>query len=709
MRGKLILSLTLAIISLQALAIPARRGTFTVRQPDGSVLQVRLEGDEWYRVATTADGAAVTKCSDGYWRYAWYDASGAVHPSSVIAGSGNEGSAAASSARMIPRSLIASRGRNAREQAARSRAEALRRTAATPVTRAGGAEEKAVIILAQFQDLKFKYDRERFVDMLTKPGYSYNGATGSALDYFNDQFAGTRSFSFSVSEVVTLSKSYRYYGQNDSDGNDTNAAEAVAEACRLADSVIDFSQYDSDGDGVVNNVFVFVAGGDEAEWAGDDHIWSHQWSLEYAGIRLTLDGKKIGSYAISSELAVDLNTGKEIFATIGTFCHEYSHCLGLPDLYDTDYEDSGGECDAVWGTTSLMDYGNYSNNGNTPPNYNAVELEMLGIGKTETLDVGEYSLKPLGEEKRYIRADTDRNGEYFLFESRSPSGWDKYIGGEGMLIYHIDKSSTDSGWSTYYEANLSASQRWDFNEVNCNPDHPCCYIVTALPRATDVTQVFWPSGTHTSFTPESSPAFTFWSGGTPEVSVIDIRKESGSGVTFSGAGPLAFESVEEFQDAAIVLWTATGCPSCTISITDPSGRKTERTVSPYEPGRYSFTFEGLSEKTTYKVSIYRKDGEGGALSTSFTTKAFYKDGYPFIYLNSSQRNADGSFASGTRIPLRVFNARGAAEVTWYYSSSTLTSDSSGYYTVRSSGTIEAAITYEDGSKEIIRKTITVKQ
>ena len=128
-----------------------------------------------------------------------------------------------------------------------------------PGTKAGGTTKKALVILAQFDDLKFRFGRDNFVNMLTQEGYSYGGATGSALDYFNDQFEGSVDFEFTVSPVVTLSKGYAYYGENNKDNTaDLRAHEAVAEACRMLDAQIDFSQFDGDNDGEVDNVFVFV-------------------------------------------------------------------------------------------------------------------------------------------------------------------------------------------------------------------------------------------------------------------------------------------------------------------------------------------------------------------------------------------------------------------------------------------------------------------
>ena len=374
--------LLLLTVSLRVSAIPARNIPMTVRQPDGSELRIIISGDEFYRMVRTEDGCAVTQGEDGYWYYAAYDINGAKRSSGVRVSPLNGATAAAGAARIIPYGTL--RAAAAGRRAAVNRLRAEHRLRVPPGTKAGAVSRKAIIILAQFTDLGFKFGRNDFVNMLTQKGYSYGGAQGSAMDYFNDQFEGACDFEFIVSPVITLSKGYAYYGENDSQGLDKRPHEAVAEACRLIDAQIDFSQFDGDGDGEVDNVFVFVAGHDEAEGASPAHIWSHQWYLDEAGVRLNLDGTKINSYAISTELTYDFDHGthKEIFTGIGTFCHEYSHALGLWDLYDTDGEDSGGLYEfgdeksrgAVWGYTSLMDHGNYNNNGNTPPNYNAMEL-----------------------------------------------------------------------------------------------------------------------------------------------------------------------------------------------------------------------------------------------------------------------------------------------------------------------------------------------
>ena len=706
MKKRLLFSiLILLTASLQVSAIPARGTARTVRQPDGTEIRIVVSGDEFYRMVRTEDGAAVVEDADGYWCYAFYDIQGTKRSSGVRVTATNGATAAAAAARNIPYGMLRARASQRRAEVNRTRASHIRRVA--PDTKAGSSTKKGIVILAQFPDLMFKpqYGRDYFVNMLTKKGYSYGGATGSALDYFNDQFEGAYDFEFTVSPIVTLSKGYAYYGENNKDNTeDLRAHEAVAEACRLLDAQIDFSQFDGDNDGEVDNVFVFVAGHDEADEATKDHIWSHQWYLISAGVRLNLDGKLINSYAISTELSYEGDTWNEIFTTIGTFCHEYSHSLGLMDLYDTDYEDSGGQSTAVWGTTSLMDHGNYNNNGNTPPNYNSMELWTLGLGRAETLETGHQVLAPLGSQKRYFIAETDIEDELYFFECRSTNGWDAYIGGSGMLIYHYDASDNAAGYSDEEKRTLTASERWWYNKVNGNPDHPCFDLIECF--NVNIYQVFWPNSSRTTFSGKSTPSFEYWSGKKSPLSINSMNRD-GDFIDFYVS---CFQKIEAFQDGAIVIWGMNGDPDlgCKIKITSESGGYSkEYNVKPYFENLYSYTFEGLEPNTTYIVSVYKLDSTNAA-SAEFTTKKYYSDGYPFIYLNSAERNSDGSFKKGGLMPLRVFNARGAARVSWYYSDSTLGTDGSGYYTVRGSGTLKAVVDYEDGTTDIITKQITVK-
>ena len=166
-----------------------------------------------------------------------------------------------------------------------------------------------------------------------------------------------------------------YYGENNSNGDDKRAATMVAEACRLADKDVDFARYDWDGDNEVDQVYVIYAGYSEASGAPPSTVWPHEWDLESAtSIRdgdgaFELDGTVINTYACSNELQ---GTRGSRISGIGTACHEFSHCLGLPDMYDTTGKAFGMDC---W---DLLDYGCYNNDEYTPAPFTSYERMFCG-------------------------------------------------------------------------------------------------------------------------------------------------------------------------------------------------------------------------------------------------------------------------------------------------------------------------------------------
>ena len=677
-------------ISAALPAVPARPGTARIVQPDGSSVQVTVRGDEYGHVMVTTDGCAVTRGADGFLSYLRFDADGSRHDTGVRVSSVAAPSVIAES-RAIPYNAL-------RRQSSLSR---YRAHASYPATRAGSSHS-AIVLLAQFKDLLFENGRDRFSDLLTKTGYSYNSATGSVLDYFNDQFGGAAEFLFEVGPVVTLSRGYAYYGEDDSKGDDMHAAEAVSEACILSDPEVDFSKYDY--------VYVFYAGGNPADGgASDDHIWPHSWNLEDAGISLILDGKHIGAYGASSEL---VNTGKSSldFATIGTFCHEYCHVLGLCDMYDTDYEESSGQSAGLWHSTSIMDSGNYNNNGRTPPCFNAIELSQLGLVTPEKAVIGYYTLEPVSSSRRVLMVDTDKDDEYFLVESRQALGWDKYIGGSGMLVYHVDRSDNPAGYSTAYGRTLTAAERWEFDEVNCNPSHQCADLVEAASAAYSVSDVFFPTASVTSLSAKTNESFLYWSGDSPLLSFNSIKRVNGT-VSFEINGPVVVDVQDVYQDAAIFNWH-TDIAACAelptyISWEDGSGSH-EMEVQPYSEGCYAYTIEGLSPQTGYSVTISYKGEEYSDNSVTLQISTRERSGLPFIYLSSAGRNSVGKFNPGTRIPLRVYNLASARDVTWYLDGCEVTVGDDGYYELTSDGTLKAVVTYTDGSEEVFIKTIKVR-
>lgn len=747
------LTLAILVLGLRAYAGPAWHGTLTLTQPDGSVLQARVVGDEFAHLMVDLQGNALIQNSEGWWCYAAFSGDGSMHSTGTVAGDKLRPASAAggdigevlrkwsaqNKRALVRNPLVTTKGGQVAEiwkkagsssgtgagwtqncvgegAASGSEAEAKSDTEAGSGGTGSNTPEvirkRCLVLLAEFKDVKMSFTQERFENLM-------NTGESSVKNYLNDQFLGRYEFTFDVAPIVTLSQTHQYYGKN-SNGKDSRAAEAVAEACRLAAANgTDFSIYDTDNDGKVDDILLFYAGKDESEGGGDDCIWSHAWKLSAANIKLTLNGKVIDSYAATSELSLR-SSGKYQFKTIGTICHEYSHSLGLADMYDTDYGGSGGEADGLWKSTALMDKGNFNNDGRTPPYYNAIDRDMLSIGQCEELKEGHYVLEPINLNGRFLRMDTANEGEYYLIECRTNTGWDIYTRCKGLAIYHIDKSANLTGYSPVYERNASAAERWTSNEVNCRPQHQCADMIESLDKANDISQIMWPYGKNNSFTPQSSPSFTLWDGSGAPLSITDIL-QIGDNVSFNvvkseSANPEKAIDIRRdiYQDTAIIQWK-TDVPGSTspafILIGEKGKSETgELTVNAFEPGKYAIRLEGLKPATTYTMKIhYEASGvKGEVVNVQFSTKKIYREGYPFIFLNTVKRNEDGSFPAGSMLPLVLLNANKFKAVEWYMDDRSIIADKNGYFKLTRSCKIKAVILYIDGSKEIIEKSMRVK-
>ena len=728
-----LLAILSLIIYICVYAGPARPGRIVLTQPDGSRFYAVFAGDEFMKIKMTEAGDAIVQDPDGWWCYAVYDAQGPKASTGCRVG-GSEPILFSKSDNIIPYDLLSQRASERRRRAEYARIMRTGGQVRLHTYDASQTDKAGLVILVQFagQNETFQNSVQSFVSMLTQEGYSYNGATGSAKEYFDDQFDGKYKFSFDVTDVVTVSQKRSYYGANDSDGNDERAHKMVIEACRLVDERVDFSRYDQDGDGEVDNVFVFYAGLDEASGAPEDHIWAHSWYIkDGAEENLVLDGVVINRYACASEL--EGSSYRESYMTgIGTFCHEYAHTLGLPDFYDTDYSD-GGFAAALWRFTSLMDGGNYNNNGNTPPNFNAIEREILGLSQPVVIDSpGSYELSPIDENNCY-RLNTSTEGEYFLIEYRDGKDWDEYIGGKGVLIYHIDKSINLSGYSYLYQRDIPALSRWASQvEVNALAGHQCADLIESDARAdtfsnyTDLNYinlqrslsgVFFPYGRGNSLTPLSTPGLKCWGSTEINLAVTEIVDKDGKASfnveLFSGETmPVpTYIRKDVFQDGAIISFESsrdyTG--SARVSYGVSGGHVETVIVEPCAPGQWAVEINGLKPMTSYSVQIsFVSGGIGGdSVKTSFMTKKSQPDGLPYIYLGSVDRNEGGTFVSGVKLPLKVFNASEAEDVKWKYNGTPINPGKDCYYNVRSSGKLEAEIHWEDGSSDVVIKNVRI--
>ncbi len=532
---------------------------------------------------------------------------------------------------------------------------------------------RMVVLPVEFQDRQFATSREEQEALVQR-----------AQDYFNRQFDGEElSFEFVLGPGVTLSHGLAYYGANYSDRKDIRIQDAVREACNKLKDEIDFASFDNDGDGAVDNVFLLTAGPGEQDGGDENDIWPQQGRLSATGSILTVKGKRIDSFAASSEMSA------------GYFCHEFGHVLGLVDFYDTDGAGSGGQTPGLW-RTSLMDDG-----CRLPeiPDFGAPEFDMLGLGTCDPLLPGHYELAPLPEGRRYLKAPTDREGEWFLFG----------CGPGGLYVYHLDRSDNAAGYSQRHDTELSARERWEHGAVNDAPEHPCLRLLPADPDASDAARVAFPQAGFDSFGSDTPSAFRSWSGRASGLALTDIRLLPDGGVAFEVVEPLQLSDISVYQDAAVVRWeldpALAGVLGYEVSWTDG-----EETFS-QELGAAarSCTLEGLRPQTGYRFSVQVRTSERDRYSVggSFVTKVYRGGTYPYIYLNNVPRSSDGSFPPGSKIPLRVFNATEVQEVRWSLNGHPIQPEADGNFTLTRSGTLKAEIIHTDGSTETIIKEINV--
>lgn len=362
-------------------------------------------------------------------------------------------------------------------------------------------KKKGLIILVDFQNKKFKDEHtpELYNDILNKVGFTSElGFKGSVKDYFLSQSYGQFELDFDVIGPLTMPKTYGYYGAN-TQGNDTNPGLMVATACEMADEFVNYQDYDWDGDGEVDQVFVIFAGLGEAAGGDANTIWPHEWHLQYSDYKktLTLDKTVIDTYACGPELIQrGYNENSIGIEGIGTICHEFTHCLGLPDMYDTSGSNFGMY------TWDLMSSGSYNGNSFSPAGYTSYERMYCGWKQPIVLknDTVVTDMKAIGDGGDfYIIYNDAHPDEYYLLENRQQSGWDEALPGSGLLVLHID-----------YDEQL-----WRYNLVNNTTSydgyntHQRCTIIPAdnslVSSANDAAHDPFPYGEKDSLTNKSLP------------------------------------------------------------------------------------------------------------------------------------------------------------------------------------------------------------
>ena len=573
------------MVSAVALAIPAKPGlTRKIQLSDGTSITARLTGDEHAHYWLGDDGKAYTLTDD--------------------------------KAQQIDVEAIKSRASVRRQQ---SNARRVKRLAPRRVGEVGGitGQKKGLIILVNFSDVSFKSANNNalYQRIANEENFSYGNFKGSMYDYFKKQSLGKFELTFDVIGPVEVSQTQAYYGSNDSQGNDKYPAKMVIEALKLADSQVNYADYDWDGDGEVEQVYVVYAGKGEADGGAATTIWPHEWELSSAAYygdgsgAQTLDGVKIDTYACGGEL--DGQTGS--IAGIGTMCHEFSHCLGYPDFYDTDY--SGGQGMGYW---DLMDGGSYNGDGYQPAGYTSYERWVAGWAEPEELTATKQvsnmpDLQTSG--KSYIIYNPGNKNEYYLLENRQQTGWDAGIPGAGLLILHVDYSAS----------------AWSGNTPNDDPSHPRMTWIAADNKyqyetyqgskyytVDGMANDPFPYGSVNAFNKSTTPAAQLYNKNTDGTYYLDSSVEE---ITQNSNGTISFKFVGVSNVATPTFSPKAGryAEAQTVTIScETAGATIYYTLDGTTPTTSSTRYTQpltISETTTVKA-IAVSDGEESATATA---------------------------------------------------------------------------------------------
>ncbi len=488
---KYLFFLTLLCLAMEVGAMPAKPGWHIIKQSDGTTLKVQAVGNAFNNAILTSDGLTVARGDDGDFYYT-SSLTGLTAVRAHEAGERTPGETAFVNAQRanMTMSSRASRPYRMPNQKGKIGVGGSNEDSGVPAH----GQRRIPIILVEYKDKKFSNTREDIIEaMLT--------GNESVGQYFRDQSNGLYEPEFDVYGIYCLSQNRSYYGGN-TGGNDKGLGSMVTEACQLAaaDGVF-FSPYDTDNDDYCDVVIVIYAGVGEAQasWNHPEAIWPCNWYLSAASyygmggngaFRPNKGDPLVDMFAVFNELHGSDDMGTTIDG-IGTFTHEFGHCLGLPDFYDTGEGDHYG-----MGDWDIMCLGCYNNDGFTPPGYSAYEKVFMGWIDYITPIAGTYYTLPVFNQKQQstdkavcITSDINSN-EFFILENRKKQGWDRYMPGEGIMITHV----------TYN------ADRWWGNSPN-NEDIQLMTLVPAdntlnyYSESTDL----WPQRLKTEFTDHSTP------------------------------------------------------------------------------------------------------------------------------------------------------------------------------------------------------------
>ncbi|WP_303221540.1 M6 family metalloprotease domain-containing protein [uncultured Prevotella sp.] len=447
MRKKLLFGLLFA--AMTAGAVKMKSGINIIKQADGTTITVRAYGDEDLSYFLASDGTLLYQEGTNFY-IAGVKADGTLYSTGVLAHE--------PSMRTI-KEISAIKAQNAKafynSMETQAKANKVRREPMTPDNSLlpSLGKHKIPVILVEFSDVEFSVENPKatfdkylngkeLFNKETDPEMGQNYA--SVAKYFKDMSFGKFEPEFEVYGPVNLGKPLATYGAGYS--SQENMGLLLTDACTAVDDEVDFTQYDSNDDGNIDLIYIIYAGFSQSI-AGNSTDCIHPKS-GYLSLAKSFDGMDVKRYGVNNELngtPADQANGP-IINGIGLFCHEFSHCMGLPDLYPK----SGSIAEACINQNmdywSLMDAGEYTANGYRPTAYTAWERERLGWMEIGTLTgPSNVELKSLDEGGAAFRIynDKDETGhEYYIVENVQNNGWNKNLFGNGLMVTHVDYLSS---------------------------------------------------------------------------------------------------------------------------------------------------------------------------------------------------------------------------------------------------------------------------
>lgn len=608
----------------QTQAVPAYPGLVQYKQANGKTLAIFLKGDEKVKWATTEDGYTIMLNSNGVYEYAIQDMKGDLQLSGIEVNNIKERTAAEKELlSKVSKGLYYSPSQLSMMKSIWDikSAEAQK---AFPTT----GNRKLICILMGYKDKAFTKTQSDFNNLFNQVGYSTGGATGSVKDYYLENSWSQFNLTVDVFGPYTASQNMSYYGANDAYGNDQNPRALVTEAVNAADASANFANYDNDGDGTVDGVYVIYAGYGEEAGASADAIWAHAWSIT----PVTKDGKTISKYSCSAELRG--NSGTTI-TSIGVICHEFGHVLGAPDYYDTDYS-TGGQFEGT-GKWDIMASGSWNNNGVTPAHHNAyTKVKVYGWATATVLSSAtNVTVKPVKDNKSFFQINSTTSGEYWIMENRQQEGFDAYVPGHGLVIYHVHKDIA------------TASSSNNINATYPQKMYPVCASATTNPGTTSSTYgsinstgcPFPGSSNKTSFTDATTPNMKSWAGANTNSPMTSIAENATTKeITFAfmgGSGGGTAPTATTVAASSITTSSATlngtvNANNATTTVTFEWGTTTSlgnsinatpNSVTGTTNTNVTANLTGLSANTTYyyRVKAVSANGTTYGSTMSFTT------------------------------------------------------------------------------------------